>query len=231
MSISQSNIKRNIFSRFNPKNVNAIVLFGSRARGEHNKNSDYDVNVFLNKNYKNLFKKRYNDFYNNVYVDFITPHHFTDLKEKAHSFLYCTFRDGIPLYQKNKWFEKTKQRLTNLKPSKETAREYISSSIEILTHLKKIGRLCSSLHCEDGKIVANKIGFGILMDNGIYPVSPHTLTKQLISLNKRYEKIARIIKYLQDKYYKKPILKQKIYIKKINILRNFSINYLKLISI
>ena len=225
MGISQSSIKRRVFSKFNPENVNAIVLFGSRARGDHNKDSDYDINVFLNKNYKNLFKKRYYNFYNKAYVDFIIPDHFADLKEKAHSFLYCAFRDGIPLYQKNKWFQKTKQKIINLKPSKETARKYISSSIETLSVIKKGGIY---LNYEDGKVAANKIGFGILMNNGIYPTSPHTLTGQLISLNKRYEKIAKIIKYLQDKYYKKSKFKHGTYIKKIGMLREFSIDYLKL---
>ncbi len=226
MIISSSIIKRKIFSKFNQENINAIVLFGSRARGDYNKDSDYDINVFLNKNYKNLVEKRYNDFGNKVYVDFIAPTNFKDLKKKAHSFVYCTFRDGIPLYQKNKWFQKTRQKIINLKPSKETARNYISSSIETLTHLKKMGRLYTSLDYEDGKVAGNKIGFGILMNNGIYPTSPHTLTKQLISLNRRYKEIAGIIKYLQDKYYKKPEFKQKIYIKKIDMLRRFSINYL-----
>lgn len=215
-------IKRKIFSVFDPKNVKAIVLFGSRARGDYNNDSDYDINVFLDKNYNNFLDKKISGLNDKVYISLITPKDFKYLRKKAHPFLYCVFRDGIPLYQRNSWFERVKRELINLKPLKETAKKYIISSTEILTSLNKKRVGLSSFYVEEGKMAANKLGFGILMLHKIYPKSPHTLSKQLVSLDKRYKNLAKIIKYLQDKYYQNAKLKERIYYKKLNTLRKLS---------
>ena len=112
-----------------------------------------------------------------------------------------------------------------MKPSKELAAHYIQSSLENLFWLRK-HKYASCLDYEDRKVAANKLGFGILMDHGIYPVSPHTLKDELIKLNKKYKRFADNAGYFQEAYYKNKKCQQGTCKKRMSSIIAFSKNYL-----
>jgi len=224
----RDNILRTVFESYKKKQVKAIVLFGSRARGDHTKNSDYDVNVLLNlpkekKSRDNLIEK-------NVFINYLSSKTFNWQKKKGHPFLYCTFRDGTPLYQNKKWFDKNKLDILELSPTKEIVLFYLKASAEKLLFLKRMikRRLMSGLEYEDLKVAANQLGFGIMIDNSKYPTSPHTLKKELIALNEKHTKVAKAIYYLQETYYKCKIPKIKTYRNNVHSLRNLAKEYLEI---
>jgi len=103
-------------------------------------------------------------------------------------------------------------------------KHYITRSLEGLLQNRKRMRY---LYYEDYKVAANQLGFAVLMNNCIYPTSPHTLKKELIKLNKKYTNIATIIFYVQETYYKSEKRKEKLYSKKIHSLRIGAKNYMK----
>ena len=41
-------IKSKVFKSIDKNKINAIIIYGSRSRGDYNENSDYDINVYLN---------------------------------------------------------------------------------------------------------------------------------------------------------------------------------------
>ena len=215
-------IKSHILSSYKKKEINAIVLHGSRARGDSQKDSDYDVNVYLQ---NNKAEKSLNMPEKDIYIDCVNADQFAELKKKAHPFLYCCFRDGISLYQKNLWFNKTKEKILKLNPKKEIIYHYLLSSFALLKRINKRKEIY--LDYEDGKIAANQLGFALLMNNRIYPKTPHSLKKEIIRLNKKYKKIAEAISYVQNKYYYNKKSKIKEYKTKIKILYSFTKNYIK----
>ena len=179
-------ILKNIFSRINKRYINAIILFGSRARGDSDKNSDYDVNVFVKrKARKNKEKILVSG--PEIFIEIIDKEKFHFYFEKAHPHLYCSFRDGVPLYQKNNWFDKMKPIILRLRPSKDMIMHYLKSSFDNFLIIKIHKDLLYS-NLEDGKVAANQLGFAILMHHQIYPISPHTLKQELKKLNKKYNK-------------------------------------------
>lgn len=216
-------IKRKVFSIHSKEEVNAIVLFGSRARGDFNEDSDYDINVFVDKNKDYggnlLFRNK------NIYIDFIDKRKFRYLLDKSHSHLYCTFRDGVIIYQKNKWFDNTKNKILKLQPSSKTVLFYLDSSFRALCMLKR-GKKFGYYDAESGKIASNQLGFAIMMHNKKYPKSPHTLSKEIFSINKRYKYLVQTIFYLQETYYSCKNRKVSVYFKRINYLFNFVRNYI-----
>lgn len=212
-----------VYSVYNKKQVKAIVIFGSRARGDFSKDSDYDIAVFTKREKKESIE---DDYTKEICFTIISPKTMTSQIKSAHSFIYCIFRDGLPLYQKDGWFNKKKNKILKLRPSKETVKLYLSSALETMLWRGK-GKHLSSIEYEDNKINTNKVGFSILMNNGIYPISPHTLSKELIRLNKKYTKIAKTIKYIQEVHYQSRNPKAKKYRREINKLKNFSLKYAK----
>ena len=57
-----------IFKKCGKKTIKAIVLFGSRARGDFNDDSDYDINVFTK---RKIVDDTLSDFKHEIHVDFI----------------------------------------------------------------------------------------------------------------------------------------------------------------
>ena len=220
-------IQKQIFSVYRKNQVRAVVLMGSRARGDFNKNSDYDIEVYLKKKKLRFNSKQPSLPERNIFINYTDSRNFNELKRKGHSFLYCSFRDGIPLHQDNNWFDRNKREILKLKPSKEIISFYLEASIErIMSLLKKQGPFY--LDYEEGKSAANQLGFAILMDNNVYPISPHTLKKELIILNKKYKKIAESINYIQDIWYKDKRPNKRKCLKNLNILKNFAMNYVRI---
>lgn len=215
---------KKIYSSYSKKQIKAVVLFGSRARKDFNKNSDYDIEVFLNLSKEK--KNKYNNFDEKFSIDYISTIKFKDFEEKGHSFLYCAFRDGLCIYQKNKWFDRMKPKIMKLHPSTKITSHYLESCLE---RLLMLNRQHHNLHydSDEGKMAANQLGFGILMKNGIYPLSPHTIKIELINLNKKYKKLAEAIFYLQEVYYQNKNPKQETYQKMVKILIKFTKQYLK----
>lgn len=220
-------IKDKVFKNINKKEINAIVLYGSRSRGDYYEDSDYDLNVYLNNNSSKESREVLNIPEKEIWISIINKRQFKELKSKGHPFLYCAFRDGKSIYQKNKWFDKLKPEILKLKPSKKIIFYYLSSALEISEYLtEKIKkRFYSSLVYEDSKVVANKLGFAMLMKKNIYPTSPHTLKRELIKSNNKNKKIANTIEYLQKVYYnnKKPKIKK--YRKELNRIHSFMKKY------
>lgn len=93
-----ANLKKKIFSKIKKDDIHAIILFGSRARGDSNKDSDYDVNVYLKGNRKNLWKLRFEDLGDEFQVNVVDKKTFFKMKKDTHPFVTCAFRDGIPIY-------------------------------------------------------------------------------------------------------------------------------------
>jgi len=218
-----------VFKNCKKRNIRAIVLFGSRARGDHRKNSDYDINVFLKRNIKKHKIPSYN-FDEEIFINYVSPKEFRYQRESMHSFLYCTFRDGIPIYQEKRWFDKNKSSVLKLKPSKKTAINYIKRSAEGFFNIKRFN-FSNTLLYEDAKVCSNQLGFGILMNNQIYPISPHTLKRELINLNKKYKSLAQKIEYLQEIYYNNRHPKIKNFKSSVKKLEKVSIGYLKKYSL
>lgn len=216
-------VKKKVFSLYYKKEVNAIVLFGSRARGDFDEDSDYDINVFVDKTKdygKNLLFRN-----KEIYIDFINKKKFRYLFDKSHSHLYCTFRDGIIIYQRNKWFDNIKNDILKLKPSKEMVLLYLDSSFRALCMLKRSKKF-GYYDAENGKIASNQIGFAIMMHNKKYPKSPHTLSKEILFINNRYKVLIKTIFYLQETYYSCKNRKISVYFKKIDYLFNFVKSYI-----
>ncbi|MCX6748420.1 MAG: nucleotidyltransferase domain-containing protein [Candidatus Pacearchaeota archaeon] len=130
-------ILKTIFKVYKRTQINAIVLIGSRARGDYNKNSDYDIEVYLRRVKLKFDSKTPSLYEKNVFINYTDSRNFKELVRKGHSFLYCSFRDGIPLYQQKCWFDKNKKRVLKLKPKKETIAFYLESCLERLINLSK----------------------------------------------------------------------------------------------
>ena len=218
-------ILRLIFNKINKKNIKAIVLFGSRARGDYNKKSDYDINVFTSRIYKRL-ASGLSDYSKGIFVNIVCPKELKEKLDKGHSFAYCTFRDGIPLYQKKSWFNKTKPEILKLKPSKEIISLYLESSLSKLISSRK-HKVSAYFEYEDNKVAVNQLGFAILMAEGSYPKSPHTITRELKETNEKYKELARAIEYIQNTYYLSKIPRRKKYFNNIYFLVNFAKRYVK----
>ena len=95
--------------------------------------------------------------------------------------------------------------------------EYLTEKINKKFH--------SSLIYEDAKVVANKLGFAMLMKNNIYPISPHTLKKELIQNNNKNKEIAQTIEYLQKTYYYNKEPKKEKYNKELIKIYQFTKRY------
>src|SRR5436190_308775 len=96
-----SNIVNKIITIADP---DKIILFGSRALNQNDKNSDYDICV-LKKNIKNnlrLSQKLYLNMKVGASVDLIvtTPRRFTQLKDKWFFIYRDIDRYGIIIYEK-----------------------------------------------------------------------------------------------------------------------------------
>lgn len=230
-----SKLKKAIFSELNKEKINAIVFFGSRARGDHTEDSDYDINVFFTTKKRDLWGIRSFDKIDSKFqIHIINPSLFKEMKEKSLPFIYCSFRDGVPLYQKNKWFDKTKEEILKLKPRKKAAGEYLERGMQFLANTrwhilqnKKFRLPVDVLEREDGKVAANHIGFGLSMFHGKFPRSPHSLKKELAEIDKSYNKIVNSITYLQRAYYENTDPKLKSYIGHLDNLYSFSKNLVK----
>ncbi|HLC31345.1 MAG TPA: nucleotidyltransferase domain-containing protein [Candidatus Nanoarchaeia archaeon] len=99
MNKLEKKIVKSILSEKYARNIQAIVLFGSRGRGDYNKDSDYDINVFaIKKKVKNKFCHIGMNINQEVNTDIIDKEEWSYLKTKAHPFLYCCFRDGKVLW-------------------------------------------------------------------------------------------------------------------------------------
>ena len=121
-----------------------------------------------------------------------------------------------------------------MKPKKKISRYYFRRGLEGLRatkwrilYNKKANLPIMHLEIEDAKVAANQIGFAFIMFHKKYPISPHTLKKEIISLDKKYKEMGEAINYLQEVYYlnKKPRIES--YYKKIRFLYTFSKNFVK----
>mgnify|MGYP001600203780 CR=1 FL=1 len=220
-------LKRKIFLKLGKDNIRAIVFFGSRARGDYREDSDYDINVYLTHR-KNTWGIGFNNFIN-YQINIIDTIRFRDMKKEAHPFLYCTFRDGIPLYQKDKWFDKTRKSILLMSPTSKIVKEYFRRGLGQLCSLYwRLGRdkkdffPLIDLHYEDGKVAANHIGFGLVMFYKKYPKSPRTLGQEIIRLNKGYKRLALTIKYLQRAYYESASSSKRVYMQNVQNLYLFT---------
>lgn len=216
-------IKNEVFKNIDKNKINAIVLYGSRSRGDYSNNSDYDINVYLNNNNK-AYDKSLSIPEKDIWINIINKKQFQELKSKGHSFLYCAFRDGKTIYQNKDWFDKTKPEVLKIKPTKKIIELYLSSALEMLDYLIK-GKLRHSLDYEEGKVIANKIGFAILMKDNIYPISPHTVKKELINQDNKNKEIAKTIEYLQKIYYNNKEPKKEKYIQELIKIYQFTKQY------
>lgn len=218
-------ILKEIFSVYKKKQVKAVILYGSRARGDFNKNSDYDIEVYLDKKKIKLLEKSPSLEHKNIFIDVTDKSSFKNLKKRGHPFLYCTFRDGIPLCQYKEWFKQNKKEVLKIKPSEEVIKHYAISGLERILNLKK--NKLFYLDYEDIKSAANQIGFSIMMKHEIYPISPHTLKIELNKLDKKYINIAKTICYLQNIFYENRNPNKNKYKRELNKLRLFSKSYLE----
>ncbi len=95
------------------KKILAIILSGSRARGDYRKDSDYDLTMVINaisKSWKKecSIKRRYENFISTrtkipsyLLQVAIWPKERYNLElQKGHSFLYCALRDGKILFSR-----------------------------------------------------------------------------------------------------------------------------------
>ncbi len=222
-------IIKEVFSQHKKKNLLAIILFGSRARGDFREDSDYDICVYL-KNKEINFTKSFSELNYNGYpitITFIDKKNFNHLYEKRHPHLYCTFRDGLAIYQKDEWFDKLKPEIINFKPSKKTSFNYICSSRNIFkfTIDKNI------YDYEETKKAANLLGFGIMMFHGKYPLSPHNLSQELKQYNENYKDLVRHIQHIQNRHYKNEKVgneKHEKYFESLKYLYEFATNFLEI---
>lgn len=226
-------IKRKIFSKIPKENIKAIVLFGSRARGDYNKESDYDINIYTKNNNSKINKVTFDDPNELVNINVVNRKEFKHLKDLAHPFLYCAFRDGIALYQHNKWFENNKHKLSKMQPSKEIIKLYFRKGVERLIfaqwQIKSDEEFLLPFmreHCEEGKLGANNIGFALIMHYNRYPLSPHALSNEIKVLNKRYSLMANAILCLQRAYYEDKDLNTENYNSQLKILLKWSKNFM-----
>lgn len=225
-------LKKSIFSNISKKDIKAIVLFGSRARGDFTSDSDYDVNVYLTRKKKNAWRIRVEGFEEEFQVNIIDKSRFEAMKEEAHPFLYCAFRDGISLYQEGRWFERTRPDILAMRPGKEIVRDYFTRALHTLAFLQHrlhthYEILHFSLEIEDGKVAANQAGFALMMYHGMYPRSPHTLKRELSALGSRYRKLADTISYLQQAYYTSRETRFSVYKSRINGLYSFTKRFVR----
>lgn len=218
-------ILKKIFKNYSKKQVNAIILFWSRARGDFREDSDYDINVYISCKEKKI---SYFNYYDDKYhISFVDKEKFREYLREGHSFLFCTFMDGKIIYQNKNWFDKKRKIIMNLKPSKEIIVSYLKySNFNIISAKRKID-LFDDLFLEDIKVAANQIGFALVMLNKKYPISSHTLQKEIKQLNKKYLKIAEIINYFHKKYYFNEGIKKKCYKQKLNEIYLFGKKLLK----
>ena len=91
-------IKSKVFKSIDKNKINAIIIYGSRSRGDYNENSDYDIDVYLNHTNKKENNRSLNIPEKEIWINIIDKKQFEELKFKGHPFLYCAFRDGKPLY-------------------------------------------------------------------------------------------------------------------------------------
>lgn len=205
-------------------NINAIVLCGSRARGDFKRDSDYDLSIFhKGRKAEERIKKVFKEISPLIEIRLVNKKRFDYYLERHHPFLYCPFRDGKALYQKQKWFDEKKLEIMKLEPKRETALNYITNSIKVLS---LFNLLKDPIYFEEGKKAANLLGFGILMYQGIFPLSPHSLPKQLKHVG--FYSIGKTIRYVQNRYYKNNTSKiTKKYIRSINEMKSFASKFLQ----
>lgn len=201
------NLIKNTLQNFS-SNVLAIILFGSRARNEGSSNSDYDINIFVKEKDTKLEKIvdeiRLKD--EKLAVNIYDVENFNYLKKLAHPLLYCCFRDGILISGNRSWFEKEKQKILKLKPTKKIIKEYLrlaKKNLEFSLYWCEKFREIPLTEC---KVVVNQVGFALIMNEGKYPKGPHSLYEELMKISKekkdvKIKEFAKILKYFQKKYY------------------------------
>ncbi|MAG19918.1 hypothetical protein CL618_00610 [archaeon] len=171
-------------------NILNIILYGSRARGDFKKTSDYDI-IFIikspikspNKEYK--IKQHYeNQIARKLKIDehliqtSIWPlKMFKEEHKKGNSFVYCTLRDGKILYSKQK---------LNLKQPKNSQKAAVDrlnfakrniTNIEFsLKHLKK--HKISNFDIEHLGYSSMHLCWTVCMFNNFYPISKYTILKE-----------------------------------------------------
>ncbi len=230
---NQEILERTIFSSVGKSSVHAIVLFGSRAREDFTNNSDYDINVYLSREHKNTRRILPEGLDEAYQVTFIDPVRFRSMEEQGHPFVYCSFRDGIPLYQRKEWFDFMRLRILTLRPSEKITRDYFRYGLRNLSHLihchsqNSLVNLPLTLELEDGKVAANQIGFALMMYHGTYPQSPHTLRKELRVFGTRYRNVADTISYLQKAYYSSRESRVSSYTRHISFLYSFAKDFVR----
>lgn len=226
-------LKKAIFSRVKKRDVRAIVLFGSRARGDFTEHSDYDINVYLARRTKQAWRLRFDRLPEAFHVHCIDAAQFKEMERERHPFVYCTFRDGIPLYQAKQWFDKTKQHVLAMKPTEKIVRWYFRRGLElaIFIHAQVLRNreypLPLTLEIEDGKVAANKLGFALVMHHGFYPRSPHTLRREIRGIGERYTRAADAIAYLQEAWYANRQPRVCVYLREIEVLQRFARQFMR----
>jgi uncharacterized protein len=86
--------------------INKVILFGSLARGDYNKNSDIDLCIIFNKKPRDTYEDCLTDIYlntiRNIPADFVIADKFeyeAELKDEYSLFAHKIDRQGVIVYE------------------------------------------------------------------------------------------------------------------------------------
>ncbi len=172
----------------NNKDILSVILMGSRARGDFNENSDYDLMFItkrgkkyeLERNYENLIYKK-TKIKNSIDIHLWPINRFKEEYKKGNSFIYCALRDGKKLYFKLSLD-------LDLPSCKIAGKERINLAKENLNflrfHLKfmekkhRINKRFFGLELEELGYCAMHLCWAVCMLNNFCPISKYTVLNE-----------------------------------------------------
>jgi len=171
------------------ENIWSVILFGSRARGDHKENSDYDL-MFITKSsiknfdeefiikqkYKNKIAERTKLDKNQLQISLWSLDDFKKEHEKGNSFIYCALRDGKFLFSREKINLKQP---TNCTKAALDRLYFVKRNIEhIKFYLKHLGGSPSSNELENLGYSSMHLCWAVCMLNNHFPLSKYTILKE-----------------------------------------------------
>ncbi len=177
------------------KNIFAIIFFGSRARGDFKKNSDYDL-MFITKSiiksltkehkikqeYKNHIAKKTSIDKNALQISLWPLKSFTIEYLKGNSFIHCALRDGQIIISKDNRtkFDALLKKTVNCKGAITDRIDISKKGIEVIETISKKfkQRIPNSLDYEELGFSAMHLCWAVCMLNNFYPTSKYTILNE-----------------------------------------------------